>query len=56
VIRIDVTGKRIDVLLTDEEIERRLASWQRPEPRVRTGYLARYVRDVVPALQGGYLP
>jgi dihydroxy-acid dehydratase len=56
ILRIDVTGKRIDLLLPDEEIQRRLAAWQPPEPRVRRGFLARYVRQVVPALQGGYLP
>ena len=56
VIRIDVTGKRIDVLLSDEEIQRRLATWQPPEPRVKRGFLARYAREVLPALQGGYLP
>ena len=56
VIRIDVTSKRIDVLLPDEEIQRRLAAWHPPEPRVRRGFLSRYARQVVPALQGGYLP
>jgi dihydroxy-acid dehydratase len=55
VIRIDVTGKRIDVLLSDGEIQHRLAAWQPPEPRVKRGFLARYIQQVVPALQGGYL-
>jgi dihydroxy-acid dehydratase len=55
-IRIDVTGKRLDVLLADEEIRRRLTAWRPPAPRVSRGYLARYARAVVPALDGGYLP
>jgi dihydroxy-acid dehydratase len=55
-VRIDVTGKRIDVLLSDEEIQRRLADYKPPEPRVKRGFLARYTKQVVPALEGGYLP
>ena len=52
--RIDVTGKRIGVR-SEEETQRSLASWGPPEPRVKRGYLARYARQVVPALQGGDL-
>jgi len=56
VIRIDVPGKRIDVLIPEEEIKRRFADWRPPAPRVKTGFLSRYIHHVVPALQGGYLP
>ncbi|MFH1569491.1 MAG: dihydroxy-acid dehydratase, partial [Gemmatimonadota bacterium] len=56
VVRIDVTGKRIEARLSDEEIQRRLSAWRPPEPRVTRGFLARYARRVVPALEGGYLP
>ena len=53
VIRIDVTAKKIDVLLPDEEIQRRLDGWTAPPPRVTRGFLSRYVQRVVPALEGG---
>jgi dihydroxy-acid dehydratase len=56
VIRIDVTGKRLDAALSDAEIQRRLQDWQPPAPRVQRGFLSRYARQVVPALRGGYLP
>jgi dihydroxy-acid dehydratase len=56
VIRIDVTAKRLEVLLSDEELERRFAGWEPPAPRVQRGFLSRYARQVVPALEGGYLP
>ena len=56
VIRVDVTSKRLEVRLTDEEIQRRFVGWQPRPPRVTRGFLSRYARRVVPALQGGYLP
>lgn len=56
VIRIDVTAKKIDLLVTDEELQRRLKAWTPPPPRVTRGFLSRYARRVVPALEGGYLP
>jgi dihydroxy-acid dehydratase len=56
VVRIDVGAKRLEAGLSEEEIRRRLAGWRPPEPRVRRGYLARYARGVLPALQGGYMP
>ena len=55
-ISIDVTAKRIDVRLSDEEIQQRFAGWRPRGPRVTRGYLSRYARRVVPALEGGYLP
>ena len=55
-VRIDVTAKKLDVLIPEEEIQRRLQRWRPPQPRVQRGFLSRYARRVVPALQGGYLP
>ena len=40
---------------TPEELEARKAAWVCPEPRVKTGYLARYARDAKSADQGGIL-
>jgi len=56
VILVDVPKKRIDLLVSDEEIRRRFTDWQPREPRVKRGFLSRYARHVLPALQGGYLP
>jgi len=56
IVRIDVPGKRLEVLLDDEELRRRRQDWEPPVPRVARGYLSRYAQHVVPALAGGYLP
>ena len=54
-IRIDLHTKRIDLLMSDSEIARRMAGWTAPEPRIRSGYMSRYVRLVEPALKGAVL-
>jgi len=52
IIDIDIPGGRLNILLSDEEIKNRFAVWSPPEPRVKTGYLARYLRMVGPASEG----
>jgi dihydroxy-acid dehydratase len=54
-IRISVPDRRVDLVLSDEEIERRLARWRKPSPRVTTGWLARYVEHVTSAGTGAVL-
>ncbi|MGL6278265.1 MAG: dihydroxy-acid dehydratase, partial [Gaiella sp.] len=49
---IDVANHRLDVELTDEEIETRLADWVEPEPRYRRGVLANYATLVASASEG----
>jgi dihydroxy-acid dehydratase len=50
-IRLSVKNKRIDLLVEDAEIERRLASFS-PPPAPRRGYKALYRRCVLQAPQG----
>ncbi len=45
-IRIDIPGGRVDLLVPDEELEKRRKAWKKPEPKVKSGYLARYARMV----------
>ncbi|WP_029421029.1 dihydroxy-acid dehydratase [Alicyclobacillus macrosporangiidus] len=52
---IDLPSRRIDVLLPEEELARRRAAWQPPEPKVKSGYLARYQKLVTSANTGGIL-
>lgn len=54
-IRIDIPGRRLDVLLTDEEMLRRTKVWKRPEPKIKKGYLARYARFVSSANEGAIM-
>ena len=51
-IVIDVPTKRIDVLVDDATIARRREQWKLPEPRYRTGVLAKYARLVTGAERG----
>ena len=54
-IDIDIPGRSLSVRLADEEIEARRKALVHPEPRVRTGYLARYARLVTSANTGAVL-
>ncbi len=51
-IEINIPEKRMDLLISDEELARRKASWNPPEPRITRGYLARYAAQVTSAAQG----
>ena len=50
-IRIDIKAKRIDLLVDEEELEKRKAEW-RPKEKELSGYLERYSRLVGPASIG----
>ncbi|HVE93287.1 MAG TPA: dihydroxy-acid dehydratase [Acidimicrobiales bacterium] len=51
-IVIDVDELRIDLLVSDEEIERRRAAWTPPAPRYTSGVLAKYAKLVQGAETG----
>jgi dihydroxy-acid dehydratase len=54
-IKIDIPGRRLELLVSEEELARRREKWERPEPRVKSGYLARYAELVASASQGAVL-
>ena len=54
-VLIDIPACKLELLVSDEELEARRAQWQPPEPRVKTGSLARYARLVTSAAQGAVL-
>jgi dihydroxy-acid dehydratase len=51
-IRIDIPGKTIELMVPETEIQERLARWVKPAPRIKNGYMARYARQVSSAAQG----
>ncbi len=55
IIEIDIPANTIDVKLSDEELAARKAEWQPREPRITTGYLARYAKQVSSGAQGAVL-
>ncbi len=55
IIAIDIPNCKIDMLVSDEELAERRMRWTRPEPKVKTGYLARYAKLVSSADKGAIL-
>ena len=51
-IEIDVTTKRLDLLVAPAELERRRAEWRAPSPRYATGVMAKYAALVSSASEG----
>jgi dihydroxy-acid dehydratase len=51
-IKIDIPAKTLTVLVDDAELDRRRQTWQRPEPKIKQGYLSRYSRMVSSGSQG----
>jgi dihydroxy-acid dehydratase len=54
-ITIDLKKRTIDIGISSRQISERLASWREPEPKVKSGYLARYAKMVTSASRGAVL-
>jgi dihydroxy-acid dehydratase len=54
-IRIDIPGRRLDLLVSPAELARRRKSWKPVPPAVTDGYLARYAAMVSSASAGAVL-
>lgn len=52
IITIDINHNRIDVELTDQEIESRRKTWKQPENTLCSGILKKYRNMVAPASEG----
>lgn len=55
IISIDIPANMINVKLDEKTLEERRAKWQPREPKVTTGYLARYAKMVTSADKGAVL-
>jgi dihydroxy-acid dehydratase len=51
-ITLDIANRRIDVDLSDEEMQTRLSEWRAPAPKYTQGALAKYARLVSSAAKG----
>jgi dihydroxy-acid dehydratase len=51
-ISFDIPARKLNVNLTDAEIEKRLAGWKPPAPRFTSGVMAKYALLVSSAAQG----
>jgi len=54
-IRIDILKRRIDLVLSDKEIKKRLSNWRPPDPKIKKGYLLRYAKMVSSAGKGAIM-
>ena len=54
-ITIDIPNRRLKLHLSDQEIQDRLAKWQKPEPKFKKGYLALYSRLAESADKGAII-
>jgi dihydroxy-acid dehydratase len=52
VITIDVDARTLALDVDEAELAHRLAAWTPPEPRARSGVLAKYARSVSSAARG----
>ena len=55
IIEINIPANTLNVRVSDEEMARRKAAWTPREPKVTTGYLARYAAHVTDASKGAVL-
>ena len=55
VIQIDIPANTINVKVSDEELAARKEKWQPREPKITTGYLARYASMVTSGNRGAIL-
>ncbi len=54
-IEIDINACRLNILVADDELNRRREKLVKPEPKIKTGYLRRYSRLVSSGMTGAVL-
>ena len=54
-IKIDIPKRRIDLMVSDKDIKKRLSTWRPPKPKIRKGYLLRYAMMVSSAGKGAVM-
>jgi dihydroxy-acid dehydratase len=51
-IRLDIPQRQLELLVDEAELVRRQAAWSAPQPKIKTGWLARYAKVVTSAHTG----
>ena len=54
-IEIDIPNNTITLMVSDDELAKRRAEWKPRQPKITTGYLARYAKLVSSGAQGAVL-
>lgn len=55
IISIDIPANKIELKISDEEMKKRTLEWKPREPKIKTGYLARYASLVTSGNRGAIL-
>jgi dihydroxy-acid dehydratase len=55
IIKIDIMANKIDIAISNDELERRKKNWKCKEPKIKSGYLSRYADMVTSANRGAIL-
>ena len=55
IIKIDIPNLKLELDISEEEMAKRKQEWQPREPKVTTGYLARYASMVTSGNRGAIL-
>jgi dihydroxy-acid dehydratase len=54
-ISIDIPSRGITLEVADDELSKRRDAWQPPAPKITTGYVARYAKQVTSGSTGAVL-
>ncbi len=54
-IRIDITRRSLELLVSADELAKRQAAWRKPEPKIKHGWLSRYAKFVSSAGSGAVM-
>jgi dihydroxy-acid dehydratase len=54
-IRIDIPKRKIEVVISDQEMKDRMSAWKKPQPKIKKGYLSRYAKLVSSAASGAIM-
>jgi dihydroxy-acid dehydratase len=54
-IRIDIPGRKLDLLVSEKELRKRRSQWTPPRPKREKGFMALYSKIVSSAHEGAYL-
>jgi len=54
-ILIDIPNRKLDIIISEEELENRLSGWKPPKPRYKKGFMGMYAANVGSAEEGALL-
>ncbi len=54
-IQLDIPGRKLELLVDEATLQERMIGWVNPEPKIKTGWLARYTKSVTSAYTGAVM-